>query len=114
MEPEVLPPATDAPMSAGGPFLPVGLDHPTYQLPPEELSQQALFSAAETGRITKRAALRLYLKVDATRAVQALRLWEAEPNRLRDLMGRDRGALAMRDLREYLWAVGRLPQRDPD
>jgi hypothetical protein len=56
----------------------------------------------------------LYHKYDIDRAVEALDLWETQPNRITDMLGLGRGGLLVRDCRELLWSAGRLRKRPTD
>jgi hypothetical protein len=96
------------PATPTSPWLPQVYDHSFFRLPPDQVTREAMFAAAEAIGLPKRPVMLLYHKMDVARATIALELWEREPQRIHDLLGKQRGGLIVRDCREYLWSTGRL------
>jgi hypothetical protein len=108
----VLPSPSMGPVTPTSPWLPQVYDHPFFRLPPDQVTRDAMFAAAEAIGLPKRPVMLLYHKMDVARAIIALELWEREPQRIHNLLGKQRGGLLVRDCREYLWSIGRLRERE--
>jgi hypothetical protein len=109
---DVLPPPSVDPVTPTSPWLPQAYDHSFFRLSPDQVTRDAMFAAAEAIGLPKRPVMLLYHKLDVTRAIAALDLWERELQRIHNLLWKQRGSLLVRDCCEYLWSIGRLRERE--
>jgi hypothetical protein len=113
LNPIALPLPSTAPSSHAARFLHQQHQHAFFDLTPENVTREELFSAATALSMAKRPVFLIYHKLDVDRAVIALDLWETQPQKILDMLGMDRGGMVVRDCREFLWSVGRLRTREP-
>jgi hypothetical protein len=113
LNPIALPLPSTAPSSHAARSLHQQHQHTFFELTPERVTREELFSAATALSMAKRPVFLIYHKLDVDRAVLALELWETQPQRILNMLGMDRGGMIVRDCREFLWSVGRLRTREP-